>query len=194
MKKFLSLFVLLSIFSIGVYAQGVSGGVKAGLNMANQTYSGNGSFNSPDFKPSLHGGGYLTVMFTEHLGFQPEILFTGQGAKSGNTKVKMTYVAIPLLVRFNVNKLLSFHAGAQVGLLAAAKYDYGSGTQDAKDNYKSTDIGLAAGGTIDLPMKLNFTLRFIQGLSDINDTTGSDVTVKNYTLQLSVGYRLFGKN
>ena len=39
MKKILSLLTLLSVISVGAYAQGVSGGLKLGLNLANQTMS-----------------------------------------------------------------------------------------------------------------------------------------------------------
>jgi hypothetical protein len=192
MRKILSIFFILSILSVSAYAQGISGGVKLGLNLANQTFKGSAFTTSPSFRPGIHAGGYLTLMFSEHLGLQPEVLFSGQGYKSGNSTVSFNYINVPILVRFNVNKLLSFHAGPQVGMLMSAKNDYGSGTQDIKDSYKGTDVSVAVGGTIDIPFGLNFTLRFIKGLSDINDTP-SDVVVKNYNLQVSVGYKLFGK-
>lgn len=192
MKKITALFVFVCFLGVGVYGQGISGGVKAGLNLANQTFSGNGFTSSPSFLPSIHAGGYLTVMFSEHLGLQPEVLYSAQGAKSGSAKYKLGYVNVPILVRYSVNSLLSFHAGPQIGLLTSAKYDDGSTEEDLKNEVKGTDIGVAAGVGIDLPMKLNFTFRFIKGLSDINDT-GSDIKQKNYNLQLSVGYKLFGK-
>jgi hypothetical protein len=192
MKKITTILMCLVFFCAGVYAQGVSVGVKGGLNLANQTYSGNGYTSSPGFRPTIHIGGYATLMFSEHLGLQPELLYSGQGAKSGNAAFKFNYVAIPVLVRYNVNKFLSFHAGPQISLLASAKYDNGATTVDYKDKVKSSDVSVAAGATIDLPMKLNFTFRFIKGLSDISEDVSS-VKTKNYTLQLSVGYKLFGK-
>jgi hypothetical protein len=88
--------------------------------------------------------------------------------------------------------LLSFHAGPQFSVLTSAKYDNGATDQDIKDQVKGTDLSVAFGTTVDLPMKLNFTFRFIKGLSDINDT-GSSVAQRNYNLQLSVGYKLFGE-
>ncbi|SKC40753.1 porin family protein [Ohtaekwangia koreensis] len=193
MKNFTTTLVLVFFVSAGAFAQGVSGGVKAGLNLANQTFSGNGFTSSPSFLPGFHAGAYLTAMFSDHIGLQPELLYSGQGAKSGNEKYKLTYIAIPVLLRYNVNSVFSFHAGPQIGVLASAKYKVGSASVDYKDNFKSTDVSLAAGVGIDLPMKLNFNFRFIKGLSDINSTDDSDVKVKNYTLQLSVGYKLFGK-
>jgi hypothetical protein len=68
----------------------------------------------------------------------------------------------------------------------------GTTETDVKDQVKGSDMGVAAGVGIDLPMKLNFSFRFIQGLSNINEANSS-VTQKNYNLQFSVGYTLFGK-
>ena len=192
MKKITSLFAFLFLLGVCVYGQGISGGVKAGLNLANQTFKGDGYVSSPNFLPGFHAGGYLTYMFTDHLGLQPEILYSGQGAKSGDAKYKLGYISVPVMVRFNVNQLFSFHAGPQFGLLTSAKYDNGSSSEDLKDQVKGTDVSVAAGVGFDLPKKLNFAFRFVKGLSDINDT-GSSVKQKNYNLQFSVGYKLFGK-
>lgn len=193
MKNFTTTLVLVFFVSAGVFAQGVSGGVKAGLNLANQTFSGNGYTTSPSFLPGLHAGVYLTAMLSEHFGLQPELLYSGQGAKSGSEKLKMNYINVPVLLRYNVNSIVSFHAGPQFGFLASAKDKVGSNSMDVKDQFKSTDLSVAAGVGIDLPVKLNFNFRFIKGLSDINDIDNSSIKMKNYTLQLSVGYKLFGE-
>ena len=192
MKKITTL-VFACLLGAVAYGQGISGGVKAGLNLANQTFSGNGMTTSPSFLPSFHGGGYVTAMFSEHFGLQPELLYSVQGAKSGDESYNLGYVTVPVLVRYSVNDLLSFHAGPQIGILTSAKHKYGSESVDMKDNLTGTDIGIAGGVSIDLPMKLNFTFRFIKGMSNINDTENSTVKQKNYNLQLSVGYKLFGK-
>jgi hypothetical protein len=190
MKKITTL-VFACLLGAVAYGQGLSGGIKAGLNLANQISKSDGYTSSPSFLPGMHAGAYVTWMFTEHLGLQPEVLYSAQGAKNGDYKVKVNYVNIPVLVRYNVNDLLSFHAGPQFGVLTSAKYVAGSNETDVKDQVKGSDIGLAAGVGIDLPMKLNFSFRFIQGLSDIGEDSNS--TTKNYNLQFSVGYTLFGK-
>jgi hypothetical protein len=193
MKKIATLLVFVSL-AAGSYAQGLSGGLKVGLNLANQTIKSSGYTASPSFLPSFHGGAYLTFMFTEKVGLQPELLFSGQGYKSGDNKLLLSYIAIPVLVRYNVNDLLSFHAGPQVGILASAKEDYSGQSNDVKDEYKGIDMGIAIGATVDIK-KLNFTFRFVKGLSDVADDSvdpDGDYKQKNYLLQLSAGYRLFG--
>src|SRR5688572_10368502 len=101
MKKVLSLLTLLTVISVGVYAQGISGGLKLGLNLANTTVSAEGVTASPSFRPTIHAGGYLTAMLSEKFGIQPELLYSGMGYKNGNTTIKANYIAVPVLVRYN---------------------------------------------------------------------------------------------
>lgn len=193
MKKTATLLVFLAAISTGAYAQGLSGGVKAGLNLANQTFKSSGYTVSPSMLPSFYAGAYVTFMFSEHLGLQPEVLLSGQGAKSGDDKLKLTYINVPILIRYNVNSVLSFHVGPQIGVLASAKEKFNGGTEDVKDGYKSTDLGVAVGANVDIK-KLNFTFRFVKGLSNVaeSDPDFGDVTIKNYMIQLGVGFTLFG--
>ena len=193
MKKTLSLFVFASLLAIGANAQGISGGLKLGLNLANQTISSDYATTSPNFRPTIHAGGYVTVMLSEHFGVQPEILYSGQGAKNGNAVNKFNYLTVPVLLRYNFTDLFSIHAGPQVGILMSAKADAGNGEQDVKDQLKSTDIGIAAGLGVDLPMGLNFGFRFVKGMTNIVENSTNGLKYKNYNLQFSVGYKLFGK-
>jgi hypothetical protein len=192
MKKILSLFAFVSLLAVGANAQGISGGVKLGLNLANQTMSGGGYTVSPSFRPSLHAGGYLTLMLSEKFGVQPEVLYSGQGYKQNGGTLSVNYITVPVLLRLNFTDLFSIHAGPQIGVLASAKAKYDGESEDMKEFLKGTDIGVAAGLGIDLPMGLNFGFRFVKGFTNINDVS-DDVKYKNYNLQFSAGYKLFGK-
>ena len=196
MKKILSLLTLLSVISVGVYAQGISGGLKLGLNLANQTIKSSdmGFTASPSFRPSIHAGGYLTVMVSEKLGIQPEVLYSGQGYKQNGGTLALDYITVPVVVRYNFTPLFSAHLGPQMGFLMSAKAKYDGGdAEDMKDYFKGSDIGIAGGVSIDLPMGLNFGARFVKGVSNIIEEDSDDLKYKNYNLQLSVGYKLFGK-
>ena len=196
MKKILSLLTLLSVISVGVYAQGISGGLKIGLNLSSQTIKSSdmGFTASPSFRPSIHAGGYVTIMLSEKLGIQPELLYSGQGYKQNGGTLALDYITLPVVVRYNFTPLFSAHLGPQMGFLMSAKAKYdGGGDEDMKDYFKGTDIGVAAGIGIDLPMGLNFGFRFVKGVSNIIEEDSDELKYKNYNLQLSVGYKLFGK-
>jgi hypothetical protein len=195
MKKFLSLFACVTLVAFGATAQGISGGLKLGLNLSNTTISSSeaGITVSPSFRPTIHAGGYLTAMLSEKLGIQPEILYSGQGYKQNGGTMAVDYITVPVLVRYNFTSLFSAHLGPQLGVLMSAKAKPEQGDdEDVKDMLKSTDIGVAAGIGIDLPMGLNFGFRFVKGFTNIIDES-DDIKYKNYNLQFSAGYKLFGK-
>lgn len=106
------------------FAQGISGGIKAGLNLADQKFSGDGFSIDTKVKPGVHVGGFLTVMFSEKLGLQPEVLFSMQGAKFDSDfldgQTNFNYLTVPVLVRYNISEMFSLHAGPQVGFLLSA--------------------------------------------------------------------------
>jgi hypothetical protein len=188
MKKLIFTVAVAICFSTGVMAQGISGGIKAGLNFANQKIDA-GSFSaSPDGRTSFHAGVFAIIKLGT-LGLQPEILYNSVGADFGGDDVsKIDYVSVPILVRFNFAKIVNIHVGPQFGMLLSAKSD----GEDFKDELKSTDLGIAAGVGLDLPMGLIVSARYVVGVSDINDA-GGDYKLKNNVMQLSVGYKLFGK-
>jgi hypothetical protein len=187
MKKLIFTVVVAICFSTGVMAQGISGGIKAGLNFANQKYDA-GSFSaSPDARTSFHAGVFAIIKMGT-LGLQPEILYNSVGSKFDDEVSKIDYVSIPVLIRFNFAKIVNIHVGPQFGVLLSAKAE----DVDFKDELKSTDLGVAAGVGLDLPMGLIVSARYVAGLSDINDA-GGDLKLKNNVMQLSVGYKLFGK-
>ena len=195
MKRALLTISLISIMVIGVRAQSISGGIKAGFNVANQNISyGSISLNTKS-KIGFHGGGYVTVMFTEKIGLQPELLFSTQGskAKEFDYGFNVNYVIIPVLVRYNITEMVSVHAGPQLGFLTSAKFVEDSDSFDEKDEFKGIDFSVAFGVGIDLPMGLNFGMRYIIGLSNVTEDEEDYGTFKNTNFQLFVGYRLFGE-
>lgn len=187
MKKLFFIVVVAVCFSTGAMAQGISGGIKAGLNFANQKIDA-GSFSaSPDGRTSFHAGVFAIIKLGT-LGLQPEILYNSVGSKFDDDVTKIDYVSVPVLVRFNFAKIVNIHVGPQFGMLLSAKVE----DEDVKDQLKSTDLGIVAGVGLDLPMGLIVSARYVVGVSDVNDS-GGDYKLKNNVMQLSVGYKLFGK-
>ncbi|MBL7857498.1 MAG: PorT family protein [Cyclobacteriaceae bacterium] len=195
MKKIILSFALLTL-AFGAFAQGISGGIKGGLNLANQNYDVEGFTISPDNRTSFHLGGYLNVGFSESFSLQPELLFNSVGAKytgDGDYLMKLNYISVPVMFKYNPAPIFNIHAGPQFGFLMSAKGESDGDSEDIKDDLKGLDFGFGLGAGVDLPMGLNFSARYILGLSNIVDELdSSDGKVTNNVIQLSIGYRLFG--
>lgn len=192
MKKTFFTLTLIAFCAYGAIAQGISGGLKAGVNFANQKWSSDGISVSPDGRTGFHVGGYLNIGVSETFGVQPEIFYNAVGAKMGDAEFNTDYVTVPVMLRYNPAPIFNIHAGPQFGFLMSAKSD----GEDIKENLKGLDLGVGFGAGVDLPMGLGFTARYVLGLSNISDEEGEidieDLTVKNNVFQISVTYRLFG--
>src|SRR5688572_1133730 len=122
MKKLLltSFVMVLALYSFG---QGISGGVKAGMNLANQKYTFNGLALDTKAKPGLHAGIFVVIMINEKFGIQPEALYSMQGSRWDNdgddSKFKFSYISVPVLFRYNITDMISVHAGPQFGILTS---------------------------------------------------------------------------
>jgi hypothetical protein len=197
MKKTLLLIVLLA-GTLSGFSQKFSIGVKAGLNLAKEDDTPNGSTGtvSTDRRASIVLGGYMTFMINDKFGIQPELLYSGQGGQitSGGftEKDKFAYLNVPVLFRYQPVPMFNLHTGPQLGLLLSAKESDGTNTVDIKDQVKSSDLGWVFGFGFDTPIKLNFAFRVIAGLGNINKDTSTD-KIKNNVIQITVGYKLFGK-
>ena len=185
MKKLcvLAAISLLIVFSSN--AQGVGFGIKAGLNMAKlNSYE----FSDPSNRTALHFGAYLRVKMGA-IGLQPEAYYSIQGGEfsvgAAKESIDAKYINIPILLRFSPIPVLNFHFGQQFGLLMNAS---DINKDDIKDQLKSSDLSAVVGIGLDLPFGLNFSLRYVKGLSDISDF--ADYKGKNTTFQISVGYDL----
>ena len=78
MKKLL-LFAAVAVFGLSnVNAQEVKFGAKAGVNFA--TITGDET-SGVDSRTAFHIGGVAEIVISEKFSFQPELLYSGQGAK-----------------------------------------------------------------------------------------------------------------
>lgn len=211
MKKLL-LFTVIGVLSFTQsFAQDFNFGAKAGINFANI-----GGDESDEFeaKTGYHLGLVAEFMLTDHFGFQPELLYSTQGAKASESysedgyvenyevKIKLDYINVPLLAKYFITEGLSLEAGPQVGFLLSGKQDYTytasfdgeteteSGSEDIKEYLNTVDLGLLGGIGYKLDMGLVFNARYALGLSNINseEEAGEDLKQSNNVFQFSVGY------
>jgi hypothetical protein len=196
MKKLLLPVCLLLAGVVTANAQGVAIGLRAGLNIANQSISTSGVSVSPDSRLGFLVGGYAKIMLSEKMGIQPELFYSSIGAKwpdSGNgvETIKTDYLTLPVFFRYNVTDNFHLLAGPQFGILMSAQGTDNSGSQDIKDFLNSSDFNGVIGAGLDFG-PINAGLRYNFGLSNIQkDATQG--TVKNNVFQIVAGFKLFGK-
>ena len=191
MKTSLLTLLLAAAVVVSVDAQKLNFGIKAGLNIANQDYESEGISISPDSRTSFHVGGFLTFMFSDKIGLQPELMYSDVGSQwdiiGEEMDVKMQYLSLPVLVRYQPIDLLNIHAGPQFSYRLKAE----GGDENMDDDTQDIEVAAAIGAGVDLPIGIGFSARYVLGLTDAFDV--EDVTVKNNVVQLSLTYR-FGKS
>jgi hypothetical protein len=178
MKKLvLTVFAACLVFAASAQFKG---GIKAGANLANL----GGDVEDTDMLFAFHFGLYGQFGLSEALTLQPEVLYYGAGAKSGDDDLKINYLAIPVMFKYNVGETLNIQAGPQLGLLM------GTDPSELKDALKGTDFGLNLGLGAGFG-KFSVDARYSIGLANIYD--GDEVEIKNNVIQISLGYQLFGE-
>jgi len=202
MKKLFSVLITIiicSVFSISSAQSNLGFGLKGGINVAYQSTPGEGLNVNVENIMRFHGGAYLNYFFLDNIAIQPELLVSGKGSKWDDpyfdTKDLLTYIDLPILIRYQPVKLLNIHAGPQFGYLISAVQDDLSGDEkmDIKDWYNNADIGLVFGAEANLPFNINLTVRYILGLSEVTNDVEYIEPWKNNFIQVSIGYRIKGR-
>ena len=188
MKK-ISVIVCALFLGSSVFAQDVKFGLKAGLNVSTLSNSQGGERGS---RLGLNAGALGHIHLSPQWAIQPEVVFSSQGAKytvlNEEHSLALNYINIPLQLQYMFDNGFRLEAGPQVGFLLRAKQKVGSSAaRDIKDNFKSTDIGLAAGISYVAPSTgFGVDLRYNLGLTNINNV--SSVKQTNRGGQIGVFY------
>lgn len=204
MKKILSFAVLVAI-SLHVNAQNrVNFGVKAGANFSTLS-----NLSKSEMLPGFYVGAVSEIKFTEKFSFQPELVYSSQGAKnvysetianvtaSHHNHDKLAYVNVPLLAKYFVTKSLSVELGPQLGFLfkATNKDEITIGgtktnqDKDFKNEVNTFDFGVAAGLSYDVSNGFFIGARYNFGLANVGKTNQYYSQSKNGVTQLGVGYK-----
>jgi hypothetical protein len=203
-KLFLALVAsfLLAGFQSSLAQPKIGFGVKAGINISNQTTKDESqNVESIDLKGIIrfNAGAWFNYFIFDKLAIQPEILISGKGTDwndpNYNVKDLLTYIDIPVLLKFQPIDLLNIHAGPQFGylLLANQKDNETGDVLKINDYYKKSDLGLVVGIEANLPFKISLNARYVFGLvTASSEVMYIDPWVNNF-FQISVGYRFMGK-
>ena len=208
MRKIIVAIVIALFTIISVEAQEkVSIGAKVGVNFSK--IQGDAVENA-DGRTGFHFGAIVEIPITEKFSVQPEILYSQQGLETKtllgdivdglDLKLKLDYITVPVLAKYNLINGLSIEAGPQFGFLAKAESETdlvggsveGSRTDDVSDQFSSFEIGAAIGAEYELNSGLFFQARYIIGVSNADDNNEDgffqdDLT--NSNLQVSVGFK-----
>jgi Outer membrane protein beta-barrel domain len=210
MRKILFLFVILLLIASDFVAIGQSKyyrrsepkfgyGIKAGVNISTQSTTSKDA--NYDLKNIIrfNVGGYCNYFFNKFLAVQPELLVSGKGVHwkdfYDDRKDILTYIDIPLLIKYQPVRYINIHAGPQIGLrVRAMQKDLETGIKTKiNDYYRTTDFGVACGVEANLPNHVNLTVRYVFGItSATTELLYVDPWFNNF-LQFSAGFRFSGR-
>jgi hypothetical protein len=187
MKKFLMI-AAFGFTAMAVNAQ--SFGVKAGANFSNATSKVGGESASGDMKIGFHVGGMVDVPLTSSLSLHPELVYSVEGWKESEGDIEasmnLSYINVPVLVRYATAGGFFAETGPQIGILAGAKAKVDKESADMKEFFNSTAFSWGIGVGYKLPMGIGFTGRYNLGLNNIAKDGDSDNSVKGNTIQISI--------
>jgi len=194
MKKIILSSLALILISAASYAQaGFRLGIKGGSNL---TQLSGQSFDN-GFKSGYQLGGFMEIDFSKSIGIQPEVLFSETNTRTSsnlgsiltnmnsNQDVKLNYLSIPVLLRLNANKMLTFVVGPQYSILINP---HETTLQNGQDAFKSGDFAMVGGLQINLSA-FRIYGRYAVGLNNINDISNQD-SWKSQQIQLGIGIKL----
>ncbi len=194
MKKVIVIPFLL--LSIGVFAQKFQLGLKAGANLSNLN-----GVNWENAKSKamfgFHGGAFINLLFGDNFMLSPEALISSQGAKletAGQKQdLKLTYLAVPVLLRYRFDGGFYVEAGPQVSFKLSEK----TGNIPIDNFAKDLDLAIDAGIGYHGNSGLGIGARYVAGISkvgDFNRNAAMNPDFRNGVFQLSLFYTLFNNN
>lgn len=172
-------------------AQGAFG-VRVGANFANLSFDPDDEEDTST-RTGLNVGAFAMFPVNPRFAFQPEVLYSQQGAKakegSFEATLKLDYVNVPLLGKIHLStgqNPVSLLVGPQVGFRTSAKIEGEGEEMDIKDQVESTDWGFVVGLSATMG-KFVVDGRYTHGLTNINSLEDDDQKVKNRVFTVSVG-------
>jgi len=191
MKKYiLSLAIIVASFSVA-NAQSFHAGIKFGANVNKLS----GQSFKDQFTYGYHAGIFTEIPLSKKWTLQPEVVFNELNNDTSNkfsqlynlnasrvSNIKLSYLSIPLILNYNVTKMVSLQAGPQFGILLDQHKDL---LQNGKVAFKQGDFSMVGGVQVKLS-SLRVYARYVVGLNNINEINNQDKW-KNQSIQLGIG-------
>jgi Outer membrane protein beta-barrel domain len=204
-KYLVRVVALLGIVALPVAAHAQpSWGFRVGVNLSDLTPEpALPDFDVEGVSRGLVAGGFVTLPVNSLLAFQPEALYSRQGAKFTDMpgETKLDYIQVPLLarVRTGARSPLAVLFGPSLGVLTGVSrqgsgfVDVASSALTVDDLFRRFDLGLVAGAGLDVG-HLVFDGRYTWGVTNIWNDTFHGMPLggnqKNRVFALSAGLRI----
>ncbi len=163
-------------------------GPMAGVNFSDMT----GDTNSDGLLFGFHLGFLVNFGVTDYFMVEPQILYSTKGAAQDGYDLNLSYIEIPIWLRYQLSSGLNFNVGPYAGILVSAKED----DKDSKDAYKGLDYGLAGGLGYQFSSGLGLMASYSAGMADIGDkkpilntSFNSKVNIIKFSLSYTIGGR-----
>jgi opacity protein-like surface antigen len=201
MKKIITTLLILSGIYSAAFAQvrnSTEFGVNIGLNNSTIQYSGTGQ--NSDYKEGVNLGVSLEHYFSDRWSFKVKAIYDQKGWGNGfvvladGTEIDgvdyhLNYITVPLMANWHFGRRRNWYLdfGPYVGFLASASET--SNSADVKPLFNSTDVGIAFGIGVKIPVSNRVQLIFEYdgqgGLTNVfNQSNG---TYQNIRSSLNVG-------
>lgn len=207
----------LMLYSAIAFSQEIKFGAKLGLNVSSLRGNYPAEIDETKSKVGFHIGGFALYEINDKFALQPELLFSSQGNTYGykdyygggtyydgaDYNVKLSYLNLPIILKYKIIDKLSIEFGPQIGYLMSAKtkIDVTEDSRDPSQNYSveidmlndgtynvggtmfqskasanRLDFGLNFGASYDITEKIFLQGRYNLGLStlDKNSTNGTN--------------------
>ena len=175
-----------SVFSQSLFDR-LHFGIKAGRNYSDFA---NANFDTEGL-PGFHAGAIIAFDINEKWSVQEDFLFSTQGAKikggiSDGKDLKLSYVTVPIVLKYKTSFGLYFEAGPQVGILVSE--DFKEITNN--DFAEKIDAGMVGGIGYQFPNGLGIGARYYYGLTDISKIKSTTINTdfQNNMSQVSLFY------
>ena len=204
-KYFLSLILIFAFFTS--YSQ-YHYGVKFGINSNTQRYSSDlDILNSKlGYMNTYHIGIEGEYNFSNRFGLASELLYEVKGTYHYKTEFnsgfthKLSYLALPVLLNYNVVKSLVLQAGVEAGYLLKTQDNFKDANDlfDDIDKFNRLELSGIVGLKYNLPANVYLSVRYLHGITPFinietrneNGNSAKEVGAFSRTYQLSIGYNI----
>jgi hypothetical protein len=167
---------LLCSLALPARAQGVTGGIAAGVNLSEINAAGNESLNVVfTDRPNITAGGFVRAGIGRQGALEIDGLYSIKGSQldlgAREDRIRLTYIDVPILLRYAgpAASLVRVHvlAGGYLGyLLRATRLSASGATIDVRDTFADVDIGWVAGVGLSVA-RVHFDARYTGGVTNL---------------------------